>query len=216
MRQNKDKPKQTGVMTRMGRGFREGSRGMLHRISLDRLIGSRGERFAVSTYALICGTISIGVMAVAAWMSHSPLIFASLGPSAFLFYYAPRSFSAAPRSAIMGHFIGAVVGYASLRIFFWNENLHTIDHATMDWRFICTAAFSLGVTSAIMVFLDSPHPPAGSTTLLFSLGLFNKIDQIAFLMLAVIMLTIISVLLNRLAGMQYSIWPGKRERMYRE
>ncbi len=204
------------MLVRMGRGFREGGRGMLHRINLDRLIGTRGERFAVSLYALVCGAISIGVMAGAAWMSHSALIFASLGPSAFLFYYAPRSFAAAPRNALMGHFIGAVVGYASLRIFFWGEDIHAITHATMDWRFIFTAAFSLGITSAVMVFLDSPHPPAGSTTLLCALGYFTRIDQLVFLMLAVVMLTIISILLNRLAGIQYTIWPGKRERMYRE
>ena len=210
-----ERRRQTKMLVRMGRGFREGSRGMLHRINLDRLAGTRGERFAISIYALICGTISIGVMAGAAWMTHSPLIFASLGPSAFLFYYAPRSFSAAPRSALMGHFIGALAGYASLWIFF-GDGRHVINHATMDWRFIFTAAFALGITSALMVFLDSPHPPAGSTTLLFALGFFNKSEQIASLMLAVVMLTLISVLLNRLAGIRYSIWPGKRERMYRE
>ena len=86
----------------------------------------------------------------------------------------------------------------------------------MDWRFICTAAFSLGLTSAIMVFLDAPHPPAGSTTLLVALGYMGRLEHIGYLILAVVMLTGISILFNRMAGIKYSIWPGRRERMYRE
>ncbi len=208
--------RQTTMMVRLGRGFRVGARGLLHRLSLDRLMTSHSERVVVSLYALVCGGISIGAMSLAAWLSQSPLIFASLGPSAFLFFYAPKSFSAAPRSALMGHFIGAVVAYASLFIFFGSENVRSALDGPIKWQHICTAAFSLGFTSAIMVFLDSPHPPAGSTTLLVALGFMNTLDKIAYLMLAVVMLTGISILFNRLAGIRYSIWPGKRERMTRE
>ena len=217
MKQSREeRRRQTKMLVRMGRGFREGARGMLYRINLDRLIGSRGERFAVSVYALICGTISIGIMATAAWLSHSALIFASLGPSAFLFYYAPRSFAASPRNALLGHFIGAAVGYASLQLFFGKGGIDFIHHDTMDWRFILTAAFSLGITSAIMALIDAPHPPAGSTTLLVALGFMSDLDKIGYLMLAVLMLTAFSILFNRLAGVQYAIWPNSREGMYRE
>jgi len=208
--------RQTTMMVRLGRGFRVGALGLLHRLNLDRLITSHSERVVVSLYALVCGGISIGVMSLAAWLSKSAFIFASLGPSAFLFFYAPRSFAAAPRSALIGHFVGAAVGYASLYIFFGTSEIEPILHVQMKWHYIFTAAFSLGFTSAIMVFLDSPHPPAGSTTLLVALGFMSTLEKIAYLMLAVVMLTGISILFNRLAGIRYSIWPGKRERMTRE
>jgi len=207
---------QCDIPVKRGRGYRLGVRGLLHRIDLDRLVTRHSERVVVSVYALVCGGLCIGVMSLAAWLSRSGLIFASLGPSAFLFFYAPRSFSAAPRSALVGHFVGAAVGFASLYIFFGTSQIPSIVHERMEWQYICTAAFSLGLTSAIMVFLDAPHPPAGSTTLLVALGFMSTLEKVAYLMLAVVMLTGISILLNRLTGIKYSLWPGEQERLYRE
>lgn len=189
---------------RVGRGFRSFSRGLLRRVNLDRLMNRHNETVVASAFALISGTLSIGVMSLAAYLSKTPMVFASLGPTAFLCFYSPRSRSASPRNALMSHFIACVVGYASLRIFGIEE---AIAYDRMHWQYIFTAAFSLGLTSALMLLLGCPHPPACSTTLIVALGLLHGVDHLSFLMLAVAMLTGLAFLLNRLAGIRYPIWP---------
>jgi CBS-domain-containing membrane protein len=62
---------------------------------------------------------------------------------------------------------------------------------------------SLGLTAGLMVLLKSPHPPAGATTLIISLGLLTKPWQLVLLMIAVI--------INRAAGIPYPLWNPVRE-----
>ena len=76
----------------------------------------------------------------------------------------------------------------------------------MTWPRVLAAALSLGLTSGAMVLLRSPHPPAGATTLIISLGVLREPWQIGVLMLAVVMLTIQAFVINRAAGIEYPLW----------
>ena len=68
------------------------------------------------------------------------------------------------------------------------------------------AALSLGLTSGLMVWLRVPHPPAGATTLIVSLGILRTIPQLGLLMLAVVLLTLQGFVINRAAGIDYPAW----------
>jgi CBS-domain-containing membrane protein len=70
---------------------------------------------------------------------------------------------------------------------------------------------SLGLTAGLMVLLKSPHPPAGATTLIISLGLLTKPWQLVLLMIAVILLTLQAIAINRAAGIPYPLWNPVRE-----
>jgi CBS domain-containing membrane protein len=73
------------------------------------------------------------------------------------------------------------------------------------------AALSLALTSAAMVWARVPHPPAGATTLIVSLGILREPEQLAVLMLAVVLLVAQAFAINRLAGIDYPLWsPPKR------
>lgn len=50
-----------------------------------------------------------------------------------------------------------------------------------------------------MAWLLAPHPPAAATTLIISLGILPKPTQQTFLMLAVFVLVVQGVVINRLA-----------------
>jgi CBS domain-containing membrane protein len=73
-------------------------------------------------------------------------------------------------------------------------------------KVIGLAALSLGLTSGFMAWLLAPHPPAGATTLIISLGIMPRASQHAFLMLAVVALVIQDAVINRLAGIDYPLW----------
>src|SRR5207245_9717163 len=68
----------------------------------------------LALFSFINGCISIGIMAALAVVTHSPFIFPSLGPTAFLFFYTPTAPSASPRNTVIGHAIGVAAGYFSL------------------------------------------------------------------------------------------------------
>jgi CBS domain-containing membrane protein len=57
-----------------------------------------------------------------------------------------------------------------------------------------------------MVLLKSPHPPAGATTLIFSLGVLRRLEDALILMIAVALLTLQAITINRLAGLPYPLW----------
>ncbi len=81
----------------------------------------------------------------------------------------------------------------------------------VTWPRVIAAALSLGLTSGLMVLLKSPHPPAGATTLIISLGILTQPWQLLLLMVAVVLLTLQALVINRLAGIPYPLWAPVRE-----
>jgi len=68
------------------------------------------------------------------------------------------------------------------------------------------ASLSLGLTSGAMVWFRVPHPPAGATTLIVSLGVLRQPWQLGVLMVAVGLLVAQGFVINRLAGIPYPAW----------
>jgi CBS-domain-containing membrane protein len=180
-------------------------RGLLTRTRIPWLLQHHSRVPILALFSFINGCISIGLMAALAVITSSPFIFPSLGPTAFLFFYTPTAPSAAPRNAIVGHTVGAVAGYFSLVV----TGLTLAGPALsvgMTWPRVIAAALSLGLTSGMMVLLKSPHPPAGATTLIVSLGILTRPWQLLLLIVAVVILTLQAIVINRTAGIPYPLW----------
>lgn len=185
-------------------------RGLIIRLRLPWLIAHHSRIVVLAVFSFLNGCISIGLMSALALLTHSPFIFPSLGPTAFLFFYTPTAPSASPRNTIVGHFIGVCAGYLSLLV----TGLTTAGPALavgMTWPRVIAAALSLGLTAGLMVLFKSPHPPAGATTLIVSLGILTQRWQLGLLMLAVLLLTCQAFTINRLAGIPYPFWNPIRD-----
>ncbi|MCO5177177.1 MAG: HPP family protein [Thermomicrobiales bacterium] len=179
--------------------------GLLVRFRFASMVKRHDARWMLAIFSFINGCLSIAIMATAALVSGQPFIFPSLGPTAFLFFYAPLTPPASPRNAFIGHLIGAAAGYISLAAFGLLHEGPALTTGVTSGR-VGAAALSLGLTSALMVLARAPHPPAGATTLIISLGILRDLDQIAILMVAVVLLTIQAIVINRLAGLPYPLW----------
>ena len=185
-------------------------RGLFLRTRLPWLLEHHARIPVLALFSFINGCISIGIMAALAVVTHSPFIFPSLGPTAFLFFYTPTAPSASPRNTLIGHAIGAIAGYFSLVV----TGLTTTGPALtvgVTWPRVIAAALSLGLTAGLMVLFKSPHPPAGATTLIISLGILRQPWQLVLLMVAVVLLTLQAFVINRLAGIPYPLWNPVRE-----
>ena len=130
-------------------------RGIITRIRLPWLLQHHSRVPVLALFSLINGFISIGLMSVLAVITHSPFIFPSLGPTAFLFFYTPTAPAASPRNTIIGHAIGAFAGYLSLVV----TGLTMAGPAIavgVTWPRVLAAALSLGLTAGLMVLFKSP------------------------------------------------------------
>jgi CBS domain-containing membrane protein len=185
-------------------------RGLFRRARLPWLTQHYARTPVLAIFSFMNGCISIGLMSILALITRSPFIFPSLGPTAFLFFYTPRAPSASPRNTLIGHAIGVLAGYFSLVV----TGLTTAGPALsvgVTWPRVVAAALSLGLTAGLMVLCKAPHPPAGATTLIISLGLLTRPWQLLLLMIAVILLTLQALAINRLAGIPYPLWNPGRE-----
>lgn len=68
------------------------------------------------------------------------------------------------------------------------------------------AALSLASTGALMILLKAAHPPAGATTLIISLGIVTRPFHLLVIEIAVAILTLQAISINRLAGLDYPLW----------
>lgn len=180
-------------------------KGLVTRGRLSWLLQHYSRIPILALFSFINGCISIALMAALAVITHSPFIFPSLGPTAFLFFYTPTAPAASPRNTIIGHAVGAAAGYLSLVL----TGLTTVGSAMtvgVTWPRAIAAGLSLGLTAGVMVLLKSPHPPAGATTLIVSLGILRQPWQLVLLMVAVVLLTLQALVINRLAGIPYPLW----------
>jgi len=179
--------------------------GLARRLRLTALIERHSSTRVLALFAFVNGLIAIGAMALVALITGEPFVFPSLGPTAFLLFYTPVQPASSPRNTICGHAIGAAAGYLALVVFGLTDDPPALAAGVSGSR-VGAAALSLGLTSGAMVWARVPHPPAGATTLIVSLGILREPEQLGVLMLAVVLLVVQGFVINRAAGIDYPVW----------
>ncbi|MDQ2649839.1 MAG: HPP family protein [Actinomycetota bacterium] len=179
--------------------------GLAERIRLTSLTRRHDSTVVLSAFAFVNGLIAIAVMSLIAYVTDEPFIFPSLGPTAFLLFYTPLLPASSPRNTLGGHAIGAGAGYLGLVAFGLTDAPPALGSSVTSGR-IGATALALGLTSGLMVLARVPHPPAGATTLIVSLGILREPGQLVVLMFAVVLLVVQGFVINRLAGIEYPMW----------
>jgi CBS domain-containing membrane protein len=180
-------------------------RGLLVRLRLSHLLGRFPERPVWALFMFINGFVSIALLAGVAMLTKTPFIFPSLGPTAFLFFFTPTLPTASPRHTLLGHAIGIACGYGSLLV-------TGLEHAPpaivtgVDLPRVVAAALSLASTGALMILFKAAHPPAGATTLIISLGIVTAPFNLLVIEIAVALLVLQAIVINRAAGIDYPLW----------
>jgi CBS-domain-containing membrane protein len=161
------------------------------------------NRLTRSVFAFVNGSLAIAILSLAAVATSQPLIFPSLGPSAFLFFFQPSAVTSSPRNAIVCHGCGVLVGLGC----YWTSVL-LFGSGTIVGQ-IVAAAISLGLISSLMIASDIAHAPAASTALIVSLGHMTRWQDGIAIVAAVSMLAAQAWLFNRLSGVYFPLWRGK-------
>jgi CBS domain-containing membrane protein len=167
------------------------------------LIRRYPPRAVQAGYVFATSFLTLGLLALVAMLSGTPLVFPSLGPTAFMLFHDSRSAAASPRNTILGHAIGIACGYGALWLTGLASDPPTMIEQLNLARVLC-AALALGATGLGMVALNLWHPPAGATTLIVALGFITLPYHLLIVELAVVLLVVMSIGLNGLADIQAS------------
>jgi CBS-domain-containing membrane protein len=182
--------------------------GLGRRLGLRPLELYHAQSLLMGLFAFVNGAIAMGVIALVAWGTGAPFLFPSLGPTAFLVFYMPMHPSSSPRNTLLGHLVGVAAGYVSLRLFGLADQPSALLEGVSLAR-VGAAALSLALTNGGMVWARVPHPPAGATTLIVSLGLMSAPFQLGVLLLGVTLLVAQGFVINRIAGIEYPLWAAR-------
>ncbi len=174
-----------------------------------RLVERFGTRGGEALYNFVGCLFALTVSGlVAAYLFKEPLLFPSLGPTAFLFFEYPLGAGASPRNTLIGHLVAVLAGALSLAIFGLLDHPSILQEGVTLAR-IGAAALSMALTGTVLLLLQSSHPPAGATVLIVSLGLLQTPLEMVMLMSGVLLLTVVAWLINRAAGVPVPIWAAK-------
>jgi CBS-domain-containing membrane protein len=162
-----------------------------------------------AVYTFIGSLLAIGLSGTWAYLVKQPLVFPSLGATAFLIFETPMAEVGSPRNTIIGHTVAVAAGAASLAIFgLLNAPSVYVAGSTIDRVF--AIALAVALTGGILRVVRAAHPPAGATTIIVASGLLAKPHQMLDVLIGVLLLTIAGWLLNRAMGVPAPIWRASR------
>src|SRR5438477_2199875 len=179
-------------------------RSLAARLQITHLLTRYSERPIWALFMFLNGFITIALLAAVAMVSRTPFVFPSLGPTAFLFFFTPRAPAASPRQTICGHAIGIACGYGALCLFGLQDAPPAMATGVSAAR-VGAAALSLASTGALMILLKAAHPPAGATTPIISPGIVTQPFHLFVIEIAVAILTLQAIAINRLDGIDYPL-----------
>lgn len=167
--------------------------------------GNRGN----ALYTFVGGLLTIALSGALAWGLDEPLVFPSLGATAFLFFETPMAEVASPRNTMIGHYVGALVATLWLFVFGLQDEANVLVEGFSPER-AAAVALSVGCTGGILRLLRAAHPPAGATTVIVSAGLLHTGEHLAALAAGVALLTLSAHATNRLLGVPAPRWASPR------
>ncbi|MFB9993906.1 HPP family protein [Deinococcus oregonensis] len=125
----------------------------------------------LSAAALI---LFIGLVGLA---THQPLLFPSLGPTAFLQTETPDQPSARPYNVVTGHLVGLLAGFLAVWVCGAGDAPSVLSVHQLTAPRVWASVLAILLTLLVGLLLRASHPPAAATTLLASLGGFSPTVQ---------------------------------------
>lgn len=150
-------------------------------------------------YAAVLSLVVLAASGTMGLLLHQPWLFPSLGPTVMLFFESPQQRASRPLNVLVGHGVGLLVGAAVL----YGLGLHDDPSAPsrgLTPAYLLAGVASVALTTLVLTMIKTPHPPAGATTLIVSLGVLTTPGELASMAAAVVLITALGWGLNILLG----------------
>ena len=176
---------------------------------LKRWLYTKWRNRGNAVYTFVGSLVAIGLSGLWAYIVKQPLVFPSLGATAFLIFETPMAEVGTPRNTMLGHTVGIAAGVASLALFGLLDAPSVYVSGVTLGR-VGAIALAVALTGGILRLIRSAHPPAGATTIIVASGLLAKPRQLLDILIGVLLLTIAGWCLNRLMGVPAPFWAAPR------
>lgn len=137
----------------------------------------RRIRSGAAAYAGGLAVVVLALTGAVGLATRQPWLFPSLGPTVMLFFESPESPSSRPRNALIGHAVGLLVGVGCFHVL-GLAGLPPAPVGGLTPGYVAAGALSVAITTVVLTLLRTPHPPAGATTLIVSLGILTQPPQL--------------------------------------
>jgi CBS domain-containing membrane protein len=176
---------------------------------LKRALYARWGNIGNAIYTFTGSLVAIAVAGAAAWSFDEPLLFPSLGATAFLIFETPMAEAGSPRNTAIGHAVAIGAAALSLALLGLFDGPSAFEDGVEADR-IGAVALSVALTGGVLRVLRAAHPPAGATTMIVSLGLLDEPEQMLSVAVGVLIVTVAGWLLNRAMGVPAPAWTAPR------
>ena len=171
---------------------------MARRAVLEEL-KARQSALGPGLYAAVLCLVVLAAAGFTGTLFRAPWLFPSLGPTVMLFFESPEQPSSRPLNTLIGHGVGLLAGIACLYAF-GLQNVPAAPVGGLTPLHVVAGALSVAVTTFILTWLKKPHPPAGATTLIVSLGILSQGVELMTMAIAIICVTALGWGLNLSLG----------------
>ncbi|MGH2764269.1 MAG: HPP family protein [Thermoleophilaceae bacterium] len=172
---------------------------------LKRALYARWGNAGNAVYTFTGSLVAIAIAGAAAWAFDEPLLFPSLGATAFLIFETPLAEVGTPRNTAIGHAVAIAAAAASLALFGLLDASSAFEEGVSPER-IGAVALSVALTGGLLRLLRAAHPPAGATTIIVSSGLLAEPEEMLAIAAGVAIVTAAGWLLNRAMGVPAPAW----------
>lgn len=139
----------------------------------------------------------LGLAALLGYFFHSPLVFTSLGPTAYEMVETPTRPSAQPYNVLVGHGVGIVAGLVALGISHaWVAPAVSVHGVALQRVFAVMIAGFLTVVGTLT--LKATQPASLSTTLLVALGTMQTWHAVLSIAISVCLMAAIGQPIRRI------------------
>lgn len=131
------------------------------------------------------------VMAAIGWATRQPLIFASLGPTAYELVELPQMRGARAYNIIVGHFVGLGAGFLALYLLNAWAAPNVLSAGIVSSQRLWAVVVAASLTTLGTLLLKASQPASLATTLLVSLGAMQTRRDALVIVAGVLIITAI-------------------------
>lgn len=179
------------------------------RTSLLKRLASRRSTLGTAGYAAVLSLVVLALAGTVGVALQLPWLFPSLGPTVMLFFESPEQPSARPSNTLIGHLTGLAFGVICLYAL-GLQGSPPAPSSGLTVSYAAAGAMSVALTTLALTWIRRPHPPAGATTLVVSLGILTSPPQLLSMAGAVLLVTAAGWGLNVLLGTRPAGLPDGR------
>lgn len=130
-------------------------------------------------------------LAAIGWMTKQPLIFASLGPTAYELVEQPQLKSARAYNIVVGHFIALAAGFLAIYVVNAWAAPNVLAAGVVSTQRLWATTIAATLTTFLTLIFKASQPAALATTLLVTLGAMQTRQAALAIVVGVVIITII-------------------------